>query len=168
VLRDDIEPGFNDWWEQLERLSRGLGRIGPDEICCEGLTVRQCGLLRLLAGSEGMVLGELAERAGVTASGLSRALDRLQELGLVERVRGANPDGRAALVQVTAAGRAVLDRIRDLMRERVAAVVRAIPEMERPIVWRALRPLIAAVETAGGDILVGDRGCCPPGQVRFS
>jgi DNA-binding MarR family transcriptional regulator len=164
VFRDDTEPGFNDWWEQLERLSRGLGRIRPDEICCEGLTARQCSLLRLLAGSQGVVLGDLAQRAGVTASGLSRALDRLQELDLIERVRGANPDGRAALVQVTGAGRAVLERMDDLMRQRVAAVVQAIPESTRPLVWRALEPLIQAVERAGGSILIGDRGCCPPGK----
>lgn len=162
-MRDDIEPGFNDWWQQLERLSRGLGRIGPDEICCEGLTARQCGLLRLLAGSEGMVLGDLAQRAGVTASGLSRALDRLQELGLVERVRGANPDGRAALVRVTGAGHKVLQRINELMRQRVDAVIQAIPEVTRPMVWHALQPLIEAVERAGGSILVGERSCCPPG-----
>lgn len=109
-----------------------------------------------------MVLGDLAQRAGVTASGLSRALDRLQELGLVERVRGANSDGRAALVRVTGAGQKVLQRIDELMRQRVEAVVQAIPESTRPIVWRALQPLIQAVERAGGSVLIGDRGCCPP------
>lgn len=158
-MPDDFEPGFDDWWQQLERLSRGLGRIGPDEICCEGLTTRQCGMLRLLAGSQGMVLGDLAQRAGVTASGLSRALDRLQELGLVERVRGANPDGRAFLVQVTPSGHEVLQRIDGLMRQRVEAVVQAIPVTARPIVWRALQPLIQAVEKAGGNVLMGDRAC---------
>lgn len=162
-MHNDIEPGLNDWWQQFERLSRGLGRIGPDEICCEGLTARQCGLLRLLAGSEGMVLGDLAQRAGVTASGLSRALDRLQELGLVERVRGVNSDGRSALVRVTGAGHTVLQRINERMRQRVDAVVQAIPEGSRPMVWQALQPLIAAVERAGGSILVGERSCCPPG-----
>lgn len=166
MRRHDIDPGFDDWWKQLERLSRGLGHIGPDEICCEGLTARQCRLLRLLAGGEGMVLGGLASRAGVTPSGLSRALDRLQELGLVQRVRGASADGRASLVQVTGAGREVLQRIHDLMRQRVAAVVDAIPESTRPIVWRALQPLVSAVERAGGSALIGNRGAAESDRTR--
>jgi len=154
------EPRIDEWWKELERLSRGLGRIGPDDVCCEGLTARQCGLLRRLAQGEGMVLGELAQRAGITSSALSRALDRLEEAKLVARVWGAGKDGRAAVVQLTGAGKEVLERINRLMLARTQAVVESIPESTRPLVWRALMHLNHAVEAAGGEVLVGDRCGC--------
>lgn len=157
-----IEPqpelDLDAWWQQLERLSRGLGRVGPDEVCCEGLTSRQCALLRRLAGGEGMVLGELARQAGITASALSRALDRLETAGLLERVRGQHADGRAAGVRLTPAGGQALARIDDLMRRRTRALLEAIPAPSRALVAEALRLLNRAIETVGGDVLVGE--CC--------
>jgi hypothetical protein len=46
-------PVTQSWWDELERLARILGQIGPDEVCCEGLTQRQCAILRTLVAQEG-------------------------------------------------------------------------------------------------------------------
>ena len=36
------------WWSELERLEKVLMCVGPDEVCCEGMTPRQTAILRTL------------------------------------------------------------------------------------------------------------------------
>lgn len=52
---------------------------------------------------------ELAERSGLTKSGLTRALDRLETQRLIER-RACPSDARGQLIVMTAQGRHVLKR----------------------------------------------------------
>src|SRR5512133_3964182 len=89
---------IDGWWNEFERLSRALGQVGPDEVCCEGLTPRQTSILRTLVAQEGARLMDLAARSGISASAMTRVVERLEKLGLVQRVRGQQQDGRAAMV----------------------------------------------------------------------
>ncbi|MFB3815061.1 MAG: MarR family winged helix-turn-helix transcriptional regulator [Terriglobales bacterium] len=134
------------WWNELERLSRGLGQIGPDEVCCAGLTTRQCAILRVLVAREGARLLDLAESAGITPSAITRALEKLEARGLVRRVRGAQEDGRAAMVTVTPEGRRVRKQIDKLMLERTRTIFESIPAAKRKAVLEALAFLNQALE----------------------
>jgi DNA-binding MarR family transcriptional regulator len=142
-------PIHDTFWRELERLSRALGQVGPDEVCCAELTVRQCGILRRLVESEGARLGDLAESVGITPSAMTRVLEKLEQRGLVQRVRGAQQDGRAAMVAITPAGRQVRTDIDRLMLERTRAIVSAIPAPVRGEVLAALQTLNRALERAG-------------------
>ncbi len=137
------------WYVELERLVKLLGRVGPDEVCCEGLTTRQCAILRILANREGARLSDLAQAAEITPSAMTRVLERLEKLGLVRRVRGSQEDGRAAAVEITAEGRKVRQRIDRLMRDRTNAIVNAIPEPTRNRLLEALRTLNGCIEQGG-------------------
>ena len=127
------------WWDQLERLGRILGQIGPDEVCCEGLSQRQCAILRTLVAQEGARISDLAASSAITPSAMTRVLEKLEARGLVERVRGAQEDGRAAVVRITAAGRRTRRQLDGLMRQRT----------QRPEVLKALQTLNDAIESAG-------------------
>jgi DNA-binding MarR family transcriptional regulator len=59
--------------------------------------------------SEGIRPTELAERTGLTKSGLTRAIDRLESQRLIER-RPCPADARGHLIVMTALGRRVLKR----------------------------------------------------------
>jgi len=147
------------WHRELERLARLLGQVGPDEICCEGLTARQCSILRTLVRQEGARLSDLAQASGITPSAMTRVLERLEKQRLVRRVRGGQKDGRAAWVEITAKGRKVRQQIDDLMHGRTAAIVEAIPEGSRSKLLEGLRMLNSSIE----------RGCCcgcVPGQTE--
>ena len=137
------------WWDELERLGRILGQIGPDEVCCEGLSQRQCAILRTLVAQEGARLSDLAAHSGITPSAMTRVLEKLEARGLVERVRNAHEDGRAAMVRITAAGRRTRKQLDELMRRRTHDILGAIPEKERSTVLQALRTLNNAMAANG-------------------
>src|SRR5437660_12751435 len=98
---------LQSWSEELEQLSRVLGRVGPDEVCCEGMTRRQCSILRTLADKQGARLSDLAADAGSTPSAMTRVLEKLEAQGRAQPVRGKSKDGGAAMGSGTPAGRAV-------------------------------------------------------------
>jgi len=137
------------WWDELERLARILGQIGPDEVCCDGLSQRQTAILRVLVSSEGARLTDLAALSGITPSAMTRVLEKLEARGLVERVRGAHDDGRAAMVRITAAGRRTRKLLDELMRSRTQTILGAIPQKHRTEVLNSLQLLNTAIEQAG-------------------
>jgi MarR family transcriptional regulator, transcriptional regulator for hemolysin len=139
------------WTDELEQLARALGRTGPDEVCCEGMTPRQCGILRTLVEKQGARISDLAEESGITPSAMTRVLEKLEKQQLVQRVRGQGKDGRAAMVAITARGRETRRSIDRLMQERTRAIVGAIPEGFRERVLACLRMLNAAL---------APNGCC--------
>jgi len=137
------------WWDELERLSNILGQIGPDEVCCDGLSQRQTAILRVLVAREGARLTDLAALSGITPSAMTRVVEKLEARGLVERVRGAQSDRRAAMVRVTAAGRRTRKLLDGLMRSRTQTIIGAILEQDRDSVLNALQLLNDAIERAG-------------------
>ncbi len=134
------------WWDELERLSSVLGRVGPDEVCCEGLSQRQCAILRILSKREGARLSELATHCSLSPSAMSRVLDKLEQRGLVRREWGAGSDGRAASVVITAEGLKTRRQLDRLMLERSAQLAAAMPAAERARVLSALRTLNQILE----------------------
>jgi MarR family transcriptional regulator, organic hydroperoxide resistance regulator len=142
-------PQFDPWSTELERLTRVLNQVGPDEVCCEGLTPRQCGILRTLVDKQGARISDLAADAGLTPSAMTRVLEKLEARNLVQRVRGAGDDGRAAAVAITARGREVRKSIDDLMRERTKSIVAQIPAGLRPQLLAGIRMLNQALERGG-------------------
>lgn len=141
------------WRREIDRAERVLGRIGPDDICCEGLTPRQASVLRILAAREGARLMDLAAAAEITPSAMTRLIEKLESRGLVRRVRGGQSDGRAAMVEITIEGRRVRGRIDEMVDDRSHAVMTAIPAAQRDKVLAALQLLNDALEGAG---------CCGP------
>jgi len=146
-------PDLDAWRREIDRAEKVLGRIGPDDICCEGLTPRQASLLRILAAREGARLSDLAAAAEITPSAMTRVLDKLERRDLVRRVRGAKEDGRAAMVEITPEGRRVRARIDVMVCDRSQSIMDAIPDGQRAQVLAALQLFNNALEKSG---------CCGP------
>ena len=142
---------IQQWWDELERLARILGQVGPDEVCCDGLSQRQCSILRTLVAQEGERISDLAASSGITPSAMTRVLEKLEARKLAERVRGAQADGRAATVKITAAGRKVREQLDELMRERTRTIVATIPAKQRAQVLASLKVL---------NDVIASSGCC--------
>jgi len=78
-----------------------LTRFGPDQACCDGLTPRQCRILRAVGSEPDLRLSEIAKREGLTPGGLTRRIQPLLEGEWLRRPPlGGEPDlllGREAV-----------------------------------------------------------------------
>ena len=94
-------------------------------------------------------VGQAARFLNISPSAMTRVLEKLEARGLVERVRGAHDDGRAAMVRITPEGRKTRKQLDALMRQRTNQIIQSIPEAQRPQILKALSILNHAIESAG-------------------
>jgi len=127
-----------------------LSRLGPDEVCCEGLTPRQCRVLRALGEDPELNLSALAEREGLTASGMSRRVDPLVEGGWLERRWNAADDGRALRLTLTKKGKDSLDEVENRIYGGIETLWQSMNAGERGKVLDALKVLVRAARRAEG------------------
>lgn len=114
------------------RLARRLRQEGT-----AGLTPSQLSILASVDRLGPLQLGDLARVESVAPPTLTRFIARLEDEGLVRRHPDPD-DGRAVLVQVTAAGRRAL---RELRRARVAFLAQRLATLsdgDRVVIARAV------------------------------
>lgn len=115
------------------------------------MSMSQLHVLWLLQHQGSMSMSRLAELLDVSLSNATGLMDRMEEKGLVERVRVPD-DRRLVLVRPAEAGLRALSETETTRRHRMRAVLGHLPASERPIVLTALRSLrralSAEVETA--------------------
>src|SRR5271169_4645758 len=103
-------PGEFGAWRGMLRVHATVFRELERALLADhGVGVDGYGVLVTLVGAPGgtLAIGELGERRNLSPSGVSRSVDRLAKIGLVER--SANPaDGRSLLVGLTPQGLARL------------------------------------------------------------
>jgi len=99
-------PSEFDAWRGMLRAHATVFRdVDRALLADHGFGVDAYGVLVTLVGAPGgtLAIGELGERRNLSPSGVSRSVDRLAKIGLVER--SANPaDGRSLLVGLTPQG----------------------------------------------------------------
>jgi len=120
----------------LLRLAREL-RKETEQL---GVTASQATLLWLVKRSPGLSLHELAAEEGISPPALSGHIDRLERVGLMERVRSSE-DRRRVGLRLTEEGERLLRRVRArrttwlagrlgaLDPDEVAAIEAAVPAL---------------------------------------
>ena len=100
-------------------------------------------LVQLEETPDGLRMNELAERILYSKSGFTRVVDRLEEAGLVQRVRPEN-DRRSILVVLTDEGRTAMDRARRHHRHAIEQhFSRHLSDTDIKTLTRALEKLSA-------------------------
>ena len=111
-----------------------------------GLTPSQSSVLATLAARGPLHLGELAEREGISAPTASKAVERLVEIGLIDRAIDSD-DARKHVLTLSALGRQTAERTDDdatrLLADALAhrspseceAVQAALPALREIIVY---------------------------------
>ena len=100
-------------------------------------------LVQLEETPDGLRMNELAERILYSKSGFTRVVDRLEEAGLVQRVRPEN-DRRSILVVLTDEGRTAMDRARRHHRHAIEQhFSRHLSDTDIKALTRALEKLSA-------------------------
>jgi DNA-binding MarR family transcriptional regulator len=94
-------------------------------------------ILALQGAAGGGRLSDVAAGLKVAVPTVSRQVRQLEELGLVARTQDPI-DGRAVLLEVTAAGLDALQRMRTTWQKTVAQILESWPEKDREILGELL------------------------------
>jgi DNA-binding MarR family transcriptional regulator len=113
----------------------------------EGLSMGQMGALMRL-GKEGMCgVSDIGAQMGVTSAAASQMIDRLVQMGLIERTEDPN-DRRVKLITLTAKGRALLHRSLEARRQWIESLGSHLDPERQAAVIAALGYLIEAAHKA--------------------
>jgi DNA-binding MarR family transcriptional regulator len=128
----------------LERTTAVLSHAIAEALKPHGITPTQYNVLRILrgAGAPGLCRNEVRDRLVSQVPDVTRLLDRLEEVGLVERSRDA-ADRRLVTTRITAKGQQLL---RDLDAPVVEMHRRQLGHMTR----EQLRTLVELLGVARG------------------
>ncbi len=87
---------------------------------------------------------DIAEQLAITTSGASQAVDKIEQSG--HALRRPNPaDRRSSLVELTAAGRELLDTAAKTLDQHMRRSLKALPETARRQMAECLEALLAPV-----------------------
>ncbi len=120
----------------LLRLAREL-RQETEQL---GITSRQVTLLWLIRVNPGLSLRELAAEERISAPALSGHVDRLEKVGLIERVRDENDRRRVGLT-LTEEGERLMRRVRARRTTWLADRLKGLDDDELAAVEAAIEPL---------------------------
>ena len=120
ALRDEIkqtrpfDSAEQEAWLSIERTAAVLGHAMAEALKPYGVTPTQYNVLRILrgAGERGLCRNDVRERLVAQVPDVTRLLDRLEEVGLIERERDAT-DRRMVNTRITPKG---LDLLAELDR----------------------------------------------------
>ncbi|HKE63986.1 MAG TPA: MarR family transcriptional regulator [Micromonosporaceae bacterium] len=135
----------NDSVTRLRRVVGKLARQLNASATGEGLTPTQASVLGLVAGRGPLSIAALTELEGLNPTMLSRVLSKLDEAGLVERIRDP-ADLRTASVRITPEGNRIHERIRNRRTAIVSECVARLPAKHADALTRALPALEALVD----------------------
>lgn len=141
---------------EVARLYTRAQRVVAD--CCR-TTPTQCHILTELGRSGPQPMGELGQRLLLEKSWVSRAIDGLVELGLVDKQ--PNPaDARSWIVALTAAGKRRVRELNATLDGHAQALLASMSERDRQSVQRSLLLLLKQLRA--------DRSatCCLPAAER--
>lgn len=114
-------------------MNRIMGRYNAalsTEMAALGLTTPQMRSLAVLSVIDGILIRELAVYAVVQQSTLSRALETLDQNGLIRRTTDAQ-DSRATRVFITNAGRDAYERLWPHMSAAYEAMFKGVDDAEQ-------------------------------------
>jgi DNA-binding MarR family transcriptional regulator len=138
--------------EPTARLRAVLGRLSRrlrPTLAGSGLTPSEISVLFTIVRFGPLRLSEVAEIERLNPTMLSRIAAQLSDAGLIRR--SADPgDKRAALVQASAAGRRMRERIHRERTRALDAHVQELDESQRDALWQALPVLEELAERLPG------------------
>lgn len=127
----------------LERASRAVAERLARDIGYEGVTPDHWRVLRDLADGEGHPMGELAEHLGINPPTLTKLVDRMVTMSMVQRA--ADPeDSRRILVYATDSGLELLDDLQSRVDLHHASLTALLGDRNARQLERLLTLLIDA------------------------
>jgi DNA-binding MarR family transcriptional regulator len=124
----------------LAQLGGYSSRAWVARLAALGLDAREVMLFRHVALAEGSTQRAVASAIGLPASRIVAVVDRLTEMGWIER-RGTPGDRRARALHITPQGRAMLARILEVSAEHETDLTRGLSAAEEQTLVQLLHRL---------------------------
>ena len=128
------------------RLWRASHVRAADVLESVGLTPALFALLNVIAAREGAIQQELGSAMGIDRSTMVSLIDQLESAGLAKR-RPSATDRRAREIAITAKGRRLLQRGRQMILETEDEVLGGLTTEERSELERLLRRALDSAPT---------------------
>lgn len=135
---------------ELRPLILQLNRALRREVAPLGVTAGQVSLLAVISHNEGLSVGALAAREGMSKPAICGYLDRLEASGLIVRVR-SQTDRRRVGLELTADGRKLLRAVRSRRTAWLADRMQRLNDVQAAAIQNALEPL-ALLLSADGEV----------------
>jgi DNA-binding MarR family transcriptional regulator len=139
--------------DAIQLLVRRFAIAERADVSCCGLTVAQSATLEVLRAEGPLRLSALGRRLGITASTLTRNLERLLDARLVARETDPE-DARAGRVLLTPAGHEAAAEVARREEAFARGIWDCLPAERRARALEGLSDLLLAVRKA-------TEGCCP-------
>lgn len=140
--------------DRLRLLERESVRPFDNEAGCCGLTLSQCHTVVEVGNRREVSLIDLADAFSLDTSTLSRTIQGLVEIGLVDR-RASARDRRFVTITLTAQGRRVYRNIETRFNGYIGSVLERIPAGRRVAVVDAVSLLADTIRKHNEET-----GCC--------
>ena len=139
---------------ELQEMISGLRCSGTGKMVKLGISMTHLHILWLLDHHGDLPMSRLADLLDVSLSNATGLVDRMEERGIVERVRVPD-DRRVVLVRVAAEGVRVRDEVEAMRQDRLKAVLgRLDPTQLERVLAATIDLRRAAAEEIGADHLV--------------
>jgi DNA-binding MarR family transcriptional regulator len=141
----------------LADLAVAVGSLrcaGSQRLVRLGISMTHFHVLTLLRHNEAMPMGRVADILDASMSNATGIIDRMEERGLVERVRVPD-DRRIVLVRPTQAGLDLVDEV-ELVKSQV--MIRALARLDATQLER-LSAAVCDIGAALTEEMAGDEGC---------
>jgi DNA-binding MarR family transcriptional regulator len=148
---------------QFRKILRQLERLidSQQKFCCNGATLAQCHVLLEVETLGLATTGQLADFLNLDKSTLSRTIDGLVNLGLLERL--SNPQDRRTIpLSLTKQGKAICESINSASDTYYTKVLEKIPAVLRQQVMESFARLVQAFLDYEKD--PARKNTCAPGM----
>jgi DNA-binding MarR family transcriptional regulator len=129
---------------------REMKCVGSQRLLRRGVSMSNLHIMSMLERHGELTMSRLAEALDVSFSNATGLVDRMEERGLVERVRVPD-DRRIVIVRLTDDGRAALNDIEYVRAEMFARVVDRLDDRQLARVVAALDDVRAAIIAVAAD-----------------
>jgi DNA-binding MarR family transcriptional regulator len=135
---------------EFRLVLRELKCVGSQRLLRRGVSMTQLYVMSMLERHGAMPMTHLAEALDVSVSNATGLVDRMEERGLVDRLRD-DPDRRVVRVALTAEGRTALAEIEVLQADVLAGVLARLDDRQLARLARSLDDLRGAVARATAE-----------------
>jgi DNA-binding MarR family transcriptional regulator len=147
-MPNETSRSADDILSAIHVLANLVGGAYSDHLDDMGITVPEWRVVLTLARYPGSTATEITDRWAMDKMAISRAIQRLEKEGNIQRKQ--NPDDRRSFrLSLTSAGDALYEKILPVANERYQTLVSCLSRRELGSLHKSLDKLIASVSAMG-------------------